>query len=75
MDQLTALEMSVALSEQVIDSAPLTEDDSVLPTPCAAFAVRDLVEHIGSRIDQLGALADQLVAALAHRRVDRAWLE
>lgn len=46
MDECTALERSIALTQQVIDSAPITDEDLARRTPCVAFGVDDLLDHI-----------------------------
>jgi uncharacterized protein (TIGR03086 family) len=57
MDECTALEWSIALSQRVIDDAPISHEDMARPTPCGAFAVRELVDHIVDTHHLLAAAA------------------
>jgi hypothetical protein len=46
MNQHDALIQSIALTQEVIDAGPLTDELLDRPTPCAAFDVRALEEHL-----------------------------
>jgi uncharacterized protein (TIGR03086 family) len=43
---LTVLERSVAITQGIIDSAPISDDELAGPTPCADFTTAQLIDHI-----------------------------
>jgi uncharacterized protein (TIGR03086 family) len=82
LDPITAGEAVLAVSQDVLRG--LTDADRDKPTPCPAFTVHQLVEHLAGSMVQIGALAGAEVqlrdgvsaeerVAFAAQQVTEAW--
>jgi len=59
MDRLTAAEASLAACQLVLRA--VTDSDATSPTPCSAFTVDELINHLLDSLSQLGSMAGATV--------------